>query len=72
MSGISLNAYSHGGGLNKQGCHNNRSTGDYHCHRGSSSNKSASSKSGSMSFRNEDFYNLRLANQLIQLVTIDS
>jgi endonuclease YncB( thermonuclease family) len=24
----------HGGGLNKEGCHNNRKTGDYHCHRG--------------------------------------
>ena len=24
----------HGGGLNKEGCHNNRQTGDYHCHRG--------------------------------------
>lgn len=23
----------HGGGLNAQGCHNNRKTGDYHCHR---------------------------------------
>ncbi len=57
-------AYSHGGGLNKQGCHNNRSTGDYHCHRGSSSNKTKTSKSGSMSFGNEDFYNLRLANHL--------
>jgi len=22
----------HGGGLNKEGCHNNRKTGDYHCH----------------------------------------
>ena len=61
---LSNKAYSHGGGLNKQGCHNNRSTGDYHCHRGSSSNKSTTSKSGSMSFGNEDFYNLRLANHL--------
>lgn len=24
----------HGGGLNSEGCHNNRKTGDYHCHRG--------------------------------------
>lgn len=24
----------HGGGLNAQGCHNNRKTGDYHCHGG--------------------------------------
>ena len=27
----------HGGGLNSEGCHNNRKTGDYHCHRGGSS-----------------------------------
>lgn len=26
-------APAHGGGLNAQGCHNNRKTGDYHCHR---------------------------------------
>lgn len=29
--GFSANA--HGGGLNSEGCHNNRKTGDYHCHR---------------------------------------
>ena len=28
-------AFAHGGGLNAQGCHNNRKTGDYHCHRAS-------------------------------------
>ena len=27
---------SHGGGLNKDGCHNDRKTGGYHCHRGKS------------------------------------
>ena len=26
----------HPGGLNSEGCHNNRKTGDYHCHRKSS------------------------------------
>lgn len=26
-------AYAHGGGLDASGCHNNRKTGDYHCHR---------------------------------------
>jgi hypothetical protein len=26
-------ASAHGGGLNSEGCHNNRKTGDYHCHR---------------------------------------
>jgi hypothetical protein len=25
----------HGGGLNAEGCHFNRKTGDYHCHRSS-------------------------------------
>ena len=39
-----LNA--HGGGLDKAGCHNNKKTGDYHCHRKqtSSNNSKASSK----------------------------
>lgn len=27
----------HPGGLNSEGCHNNRNTGGYHCHRGSAS-----------------------------------
>lgn len=26
-------ALSHPGGLNTEGCHTNRKTGDYHCHR---------------------------------------
>lgn len=30
----------HGGGLNSEGCHNNRKTGDYHCHRGGGSDSS--------------------------------
>ena len=30
----------HPGGLNAQGCHNNRKTGDYHCHRGSAARAS--------------------------------
>jgi len=25
--------FTHGGGLNREGCHHNRKTGDYHCHR---------------------------------------
>ena len=42
-------ASAHGGGLNSEGCHNNRKTGDYHCHRGSSSggNSSSGSNGGS-------------------------
>lgn len=30
---VGSNALAHGGGLNAEGCHNNRKTGDYHCHR---------------------------------------
>lgn len=26
--------FAHPGGLNSEGCHNNRKTGGYHCHRG--------------------------------------
>lgn len=28
-----MTSYGHGGGLNAEGCHHNRKTGDYHCHR---------------------------------------
>ncbi len=31
----SSTAFAHGGRLNSEGCHNNRKTGDYHCHRAS-------------------------------------
>jgi len=33
---LPLTAYAHSGGLDKNGCHTNRKTGDYHCHRGAS------------------------------------
>ena len=59
-----LESYSHGGGLNKSGCHNNRSTGDYHCHGSKFSTKSNKLKSESISFGNEDFFNLKLASYL--------
>ncbi len=32
----SASAFAHGGGLNAQGCHNDRRQGTYHCHRASS------------------------------------
>ena len=60
---LSSNAYSHGGGLNKQGCHNNRSTGDYHCHRGSKS-QNKPFNSAVIPVGNEDTFNIRLANYL--------
>ncbi len=33
MATIGTGALAHSGGLNASGCHNNRKTGDYHCHR---------------------------------------
>jgi len=32
----------HPGGLNAEGCHNNRKTGGYHCHRGGGSSSASS------------------------------
>ncbi|MET3528086.1 MULTISPECIES: excalibur calcium-binding domain-containing protein [Phenylobacterium] len=31
---LPVSAFGHPGGLDASGCHNNRKTGDYHCHRG--------------------------------------
>jgi Excalibur calcium-binding domain len=58
MSGwISLTpAQAHPGGLNAEGCHNNRKTGEYHCHRGapapSASRRSFVGGGGSGAFPN--------------------
>jgi len=38
-------AFSHPGGLNAEGCHTNRKTGDYHCHGGGSSSPAAPRRS---------------------------
>lgn len=39
----------HPGGLNAEGCHNNRETGDYHCHRGGRSSGGPSRPRGMIS-----------------------
>lgn len=38
-------ANAHSGGLNREGCHNNRKTGDYHCHGGRSTSAGLSANS---------------------------
>ncbi|MFM2324934.1 MAG: hypothetical protein RL244_1813 [Pseudomonadota bacterium] len=44
---LGTDATAHGGGLNADGCHHNRKTGDYHCHRGGGqSSQSAHRASG--------------------------
>jgi len=42
-------AQAHPGGLNAEGCHNNRKTGDYHCHRSSGAASSGSRSSSASS-----------------------
>jgi hypothetical protein len=37
-------AAAHGGGLDKQGCHQNRKNGGYHCHKGELAGQSFPSK----------------------------
>ncbi len=32
LTGITTDAWSHGGGVDKQGCHTNGQTGEHHCH----------------------------------------
>ncbi len=36
LPAVAGNAWAHGGGLNKDGCHNDHKNGGYHCHRASS------------------------------------
>jgi hypothetical protein len=48
-----LPAIAHPGGLNAQGCHNNRKTGGYHCHRGPSAAPAQAFSAVSSSARRE-------------------
>ena len=34
VTAYSADVWAHPGGLDASGCHNNRKTGEYHCHRG--------------------------------------
>lgn len=50
---LPLPALGHGGGLNAEGCHTNRKTGDYHCHRSASPAPAARPPASSAPSRNE-------------------
>ena len=52
-SSVSRPAVAHPGGLNAEGCHNNRKTGGYHCHRGPASTPSSAKQAVSSSGRRE-------------------
>ena len=58
-------AYAHGGGLNKDGCHYNRRTGDYHCHRGPAASTTPTSRFRQSSLNRARQYQDE-ANALIQ------
>ena len=47
-------AAAHGGGLNAQGCHNNRKTGDYHCHRAQAPAAVPATRAAPARFLNEE------------------
>lgn len=53
---VATEGVAHPGGLNAEGCHNNRKTGDYHCHRASTASRPATVQralsGGGGSFRN--------------------
>jgi hypothetical protein len=52
-AGYASVSVAHGGGLNAEGCHNNRKTGGYHCHRGQSAQPTAALRAVSSNGRRE-------------------
>jgi len=48
-------AFSHGGGLNSKGCHNERKTGGYHCHQMPNVDKGAPLILSRPSYKRSDF-----------------
>ena len=39
---LAVSAFAHPGGLDASGCHHNRKTGEYHCHRSQDATRSSS------------------------------
>lgn len=54
-------AKAHPGGLNSEGCHNNRKTGGYHCHRGKSSRSTPTTGRSVAAFGGGSFANCSAA-----------
>ena len=52
---LSQLAFSHGGGLNSEGCHNKKNTGDYHCHRSTSAETTGPTRSNASAYDRSDF-----------------
>jgi len=73
---LSSPVFAHGGGLNSEGCHNNRKTGGYHCHRGpkSPTKRHSLSKKETLSGipKVTDGDTVRIGNTRIRLHGIDA
>ena len=63
-------ALAHGGGLDRYGCHNNRKTGDYHCHRGGSERLNTGQSQGQVTVIDGDTIQMR--GRRIRLQGVDA
>ena len=74
LMALTASAYAHGGGLNKEGCHNNRKTGNYHCHRGPKASARQPSKQQTLTGlpRITDGDTIRIGSTRIRLHGIDA
>jgi hypothetical protein len=52
---LSQLAFSHGGGLNSEGCHNEKKTGGYHCHRSTSAETTSPIRPNTSVYDRSDF-----------------
>jgi hypothetical protein len=48
-------AFSHGGGLNSEGCHNEKKTGGYHCHNSTGAETARNMRSNTSVYDRSDF-----------------
>ena len=65
MGIVSSQAFSHGGGLNKEGCHNDQKNGGYHCHRSSGNqNTKGGTKQSANNLTHENDFNEAFARHL--------
>jgi len=68
---IPFSALAHGGGLDKQGCHHNRTEGGYHCHRGPLAGQAFSSKTEAQKGIQPSFTTLKGRPRIIDGDTIE-
>ncbi|MGQ0586627.1 MAG: thermonuclease family protein [Gammaproteobacteria bacterium] len=71
LAAFAGSAFAHGGGLNRDGCHTNRKTGEYHCHRAAPQDPIPTATfSGTVSVTDGD--SLKMRRREIRLFGIDA